>query len=38
MKTQCKISVEKIVVRGEGGGKMVWGDGSPEYCDLLTLQ
>ncbi|GMI48364.1 hypothetical protein TrCOL_g9398 [Triparma columacea] len=38
MKTECKISVEKIVVRGEGGGKMVWGDGSPEYCDLLTLQ
>jgi len=37
MKTECKISVENIVILGSGGGKMVWGEGSPSTCDVFTV-
>jgi len=38
MNTNCSLSVENIVVRGDGDkGKMVWGAGSGESCDELTV-
>lgn len=35
--SKCAVSVENIVVRGEGGGAIQWGEGSSEACSALTL-
>jgi hypothetical protein len=34
--SQCRISVEKITLRGEGGGALEFAPGSPDSCEALT--
>ena len=37
LSSKCTVSVENIVLRGQGGGALKFGAGSPEACAALTL-
>ena len=37
LKTKCKLSVEKIVLKGQGPNESLqWATGSPPSCAVLT--